>query len=521
MPRSHPAVHFGFEVDTGKPVAIPIRHMVVTGQTQEAGKTTALDALISRSGLRALAFLTKRGEGAFASSRSVPPYFRERADWQFVAALLEATLREKLKFERAWIVRASKGARSLAEVQRNVRTLMESSKGLSADVYLMLDEYLSIVVPQIEMASFAERIELEPGLNVMPLVGYSSELQALVIRSALEWIYVKERDTIAILPEAWEFIPQQRGSPVKLAAEELIRKGAGLRNYVWLDSQDIAAVHKDVLRSVPVWVLGVQREANEIKRLLAHIPQGISKPKPAQIMALELGEFFVCHGQHVIRAYAQPAWMSHEEAQAVATGARNVNDTVAPPAPTPVAAPRPRAKEDPTVKESEARELREAIDKLKAENARLVEVNAALHRQLTASPETVTPTPAPGYSIPASFDEDALLDRVIARIRRDPVLLQLAAAEPELEVRVQRHTITVDDSTVLGRTARLLAGGFMETTRRFSEIMAELNRTGARVSNNKPLSVALKQLVAQGFLTKEGDEGYRAAPGMKARIVEG
>lgn len=30
------AVHLGFEVGTGKPVAIPLKHMVVTGQTQEA-----------------------------------------------------------------------------------------------------------------------------------------------------------------------------------------------------------------------------------------------------------------------------------------------------------------------------------------------------------------------------------------------------------------------------------------------------------------------------------------------------
>ena len=33
-------VHVGFEVGTGNPMDIPLRHMVVTGQTQEAGKTT-------------------------------------------------------------------------------------------------------------------------------------------------------------------------------------------------------------------------------------------------------------------------------------------------------------------------------------------------------------------------------------------------------------------------------------------------------------------------------------------------
>jgi hypothetical protein len=45
--------------------------MVVTGQTQEAGKTTTLEALISRRAPR-VAFVTKRGEGAFEGARSHP-----------------------------------------------------------------------------------------------------------------------------------------------------------------------------------------------------------------------------------------------------------------------------------------------------------------------------------------------------------------------------------------------------------------------------------------------------------------
>jgi len=34
--------------------------LAVTGQTQQSGKTTTLEALISRSKLRALTFVTKR-----------------------------------------------------------------------------------------------------------------------------------------------------------------------------------------------------------------------------------------------------------------------------------------------------------------------------------------------------------------------------------------------------------------------------------------------------------------------------
>lgn len=85
MSRVKP-IHLGFEVGTGQPIAVPLKHTVVSGQTQESGKTTTLEALISRSGLRAVAFVTKRGETSFVDAPRVPPYFRERADWQFVLA---------------------------------------------------------------------------------------------------------------------------------------------------------------------------------------------------------------------------------------------------------------------------------------------------------------------------------------------------------------------------------------------------------------------------------------------------
>ena len=37
--------------------------------------------------------------------------------------------------------------------------------------------------------------------------------------------------------------------------------------------------------------------------------------------------------------------------------------------------------------------------------------------------------------------------------------------------------------------------------------------------NNNSLSTALKNLVASGFLTREGSEGYRAVANMKIHVV--
>lgn len=308
----------GFEIGTGEPVEIPLKHMAITGQTQEAGKTTALEGLIARSGLRAVTFITKRGEASFTNARRIDPYFREQADWQFVASILEASRGEKLKFERAWIIRATKGADSLADVQRNVQRLMVTAKGMNADVYLTLDAYLEAVVPQIEKVRWAPKLELEDGINVVDLTGINVEMQHLVIKSTITWVLEREKDTIVVVPEAWKFIPQGRGTPVKLAAESFIRQAAALRNFLWLDSQDIAGVDKIILKSVPVWILGVQREANEIKRTLDNIPDGLPRLKPADISTLGLGQFYACWGRHAIKTYVQPEWLSAQFAVGVA-----------------------------------------------------------------------------------------------------------------------------------------------------------------------------------------------------------
>jgi hypothetical protein len=484
-------VHLGFEIGSGREVAIPLRHMVVTGQTQEAGKTTTLEALIARANLPAVAFVTKRGERSFGAGRRIQPYFRERADWQFVASVLEATMRERLKFERAWIMRASKEARTLADVHRNVRKLMETAKGLSADVYLTLDAYLEIVVPRVALVRFASSLDLAPGLNVLDLSDrdrFPPELQALVMRSALEWVYEKCNGTITIIPEAWEFIPQGRGSPVKLAAVELIRKGAGLANYVWLDSQDIGGVDKELLRSCPVWLLGVQREANEIKRVLDNIPAGIAKPKPADVATLQKGQFFACFGESVIKTYVQPSWMVQAEAVGIARGTIKVEQ----------AASRPiTAKSEDT---GMATKTEEKLDIL----------IGLLTKQ--ATPTALEATFAP----PA--EEEALYQRIKARLVKEaPAILQILKTAPEIEIRETREVIEVDGKSLRGRIASLIARGFFDKPVSGNAVFNECKRIGHATA--KPnVYKECDRLTEMGFLTKEGEAGYQAVANMKTSI---
>lgn len=318
-------VHLGFEVGTGKRVSIPVAHLAVTGQTQVSGKTTTLEALITRSKRSAIAFVTKRGEGSFAGDdvRLIPPYFRERADWQFVSDILGAILHEKLKFQRSWIMDVCKAKHSLREVAAEVDLRLDNPRLRSLDksIFTELHEYFKLLIPEIERQPFSSMLELShSGLNVMDLSAMTTPLQMLVIASVADLIYKQCKNTIVVIPEAWEFVPQGRSSPVKREVESLIRKGGNLQNFVWMDSQDIAGVEKSVLRQVAVWLLGVQREHNEVKRVLDHIPRSIHKPKVEEVMQLTKGQFFACFGTVTKKVYVQPVWMTDGQALSVATG---------------------------------------------------------------------------------------------------------------------------------------------------------------------------------------------------------
>lgn len=480
------AVTLGFEVPTGETVAVPLKHTAITGMTQEAGKTTALEALIARGQLRAVTFLTKRGEASFTRARRISPYFRERADWQFVASILEASRGEKLKFERAWIIRASKGARTLEDVQRNVRRAMDTAKGMSADVYLTLDAYLDIVVPQIARIRWASGLDLAAGVNAVDLTAVPLEMQHLVIQSSIDWVLEREQDTVVVIPEAWKFLPQGRGTPVKRAAVALIRQGAALRNYLWLDSQDLGGIEKEVLRSVAVWVLGVQREANEIKRTLDNIPDGVAKPKRADLATLELGQFYACWGRHAVKTYVQPAWMSAETAQHVAMGhaaaVQAIRGDLTPPIPI-------HTIQEATVTTTEAE--------------RLTRDNEALRRENTEQ----------------TFDNETLYQVFKGRLMDEaPAVLQILTARPEIEVTVQRHVIRVDGDSLRGRIGRLIADGYFDQARTSADVGAELLKRG-RTTSNIELGNELKALTALGFFTRE-NKWISLVPGMQVNVVE-
>ncbi len=530
MPTQPQTVHLGFEVGTGKAVNIPIAHMAVTGQTQQSGKTTALEALISRAGRRAVAFVTKRGEGSFTDGRRIRPFFRERADWQFVEAILESTMRQRMRFERAWVVRAARGAHSLADVQRNIAHLQSAAKrSMDQDIYMLLGEYLGLVVPLLAKLPAADTVDLKPGLNVMDLGDYPAELQALVIQSVLGWIYQHERNVIAVIPEAWQFVPQGKGAPVKLAAIDLARKGAGLGDFLWLDSQDLAGVEKEVVRQASVWLLGVQRESNEIKRTLAHIPAGVKKPKPEDIATLGVGQFWACWHGSAIKTYVWPAWMSERSAEGLALGGGSP-----PPRPPPkhVAVSLHRyTYQPPTESEGDmSKGVEEKLDRLLAliaareplpappadeRSSRRRAVSDALH--VAADVAAAAPT---RFGDGFAGDEEALFQRFKARLLKEaPALIKLLTLKPEIEVLVERQILQVDGQSLRGRLAKLIAEGFFDVGRTNREAVKELARTGKSAHDSNVLR-ELRELIVMGFVYRTAGDRFQAVANAKVNVRE-
>lgn len=519
---SDKVIHLGFEVGTGEVVEIPKLNIAVTGMTQRSGKTTALEALVLRSGVRALTFVTKRGEKSFSDGRRVDPYFHDRADWQFVTSILDATLQEKNKFLRPWIMKICRTTKTLSDVQRAVRKALEKATGLNEGVYTQLDAYLDLIVPEIERTRLAESLELGAGLNVMDVSSFATPMQMLFIQSAIDWINLHEQDTIVVIPEAWEFVPEGMGSPVKAAATTLVRKGSGIGNHVWLDSQDMAGVDKVLLRGCPVWLIGVQREANEIKRNLANIPGSIKKPTATAVATLERGQFYACWGTHSIKTYVQPAWMDSDEAREIARGGVQVTMP-------PIKQSTPK---EITVTEKEASELRQENANLKRridELERFIDSpkvgdSVEITRQSTtrtgrvdqshlmAEPGSPDPTPLNG-------DSEAIYQFVKQRLSKEaPALLRVLTIKPEIEVTVERKTVKVDNSKWLGRVAGLIAEGYFDTPRKAGEVFREASRRG--MPGVAPRAdEACKSLLTMGFLTRD-DDGFQAVRDMKVRIVE-
>jgi hypothetical protein len=501
-------IHLGYEVGTGEPIEIPLRHTAVTGQTQESGKTTTLEGLIARSGLKAVAYVTKRGESSFRVMNPIAPYFLERADWKFVQSLLEAAMETRMDFKQAWIMRASDGAKTLLEVRANIykflhgvrdplamkhknrgkeqkeRWITKPARGLNADVYYVLDKYFEEIMPQLDQMPYSTKLELAPCLNVMDLREYEFPLQALVVRSVIDWVHDHGHDTINVIPEAWKFAPKQKGSPVRQSAEEMVREGAAMQNFLWIDSQDLAGVADVLMRQVGVWLFGVQRAKHEIERALDHMPEGlpVRRPRPQDIATLSKGQFYVCFGREMHKVYVQPAWMAGAHAEAIARGEEEVDS---------------------------ARDILMDFDRRAYRAAQVPPLAPVVGGKMGEFMQKF-----PVESLEATYQY------IRKRLREeDPKDLLSLLTLPEMHVKIERPVITANGDSLFGRMAQLIKEGFFKEIQGARAATAEAVRRGWCHPKTPFMRVQdpLDKLTGMGFLTRE-TEGYLAVVGMKIHI---
>jgi hypothetical protein len=415
-------------------------------------------------------------------------------------------------------------------------------------VYTNLKAYLEIVLPQLEATPFAAKLELRDGVNVMDLVGLRDEVQSLVIASTLEAVYDGMRDTIVVIPEAWKFVPEGRGDPVKRAADRFIRQGAAIGLYLWFDSQDIAGMDKGVLKNVDTWILGRQKEINEVEHTLAQVPLPRSrKPRPEEIMNLPLGRFYAVYAESVKKVYVWPVWITPELAREIARGEAKVAEATALHAAT-----RPKVKVDDLTNEERAelerlrRELGEMELKLEAATAAW---RKADHRLTIAEEERLSergaldpyprgptePEHAP-VGLPVETEEQRLarVDEAEAdesnggafgpSLPTKSVVLEVNRELPYVHVKVSRPTVEASDGDFRGRMGLLLADRFFAEPVGATAVAKEMIARGW----SKPgggLNVAvyreLDWFTAKAFLRALGERGKRtwvAMAGISQRI---
>jgi hypothetical protein len=322
-----------YQVPSGEPVEIPLRNLAVFGVTRDSGKTTFIESAVDASKLKAITFRTKRGEIGFEGAHQLPIFFDERGltHWKAFEGLMSATLEEKVQREpgiRGAIIRVCmrpKQAETLEEVHERVKAHMkEKMGGFERDVFDKLDAYLNEVLPQIKQLRprFTDKLDLqESGVYVEDLVGISDEVQCLLIASVMRKCYEEGSGIIVVFPEAWKFLPQDRGSPVKWVIEKYVREMGAVESYLWMDTQDLRGVDKKHLRSIDTRLFGRQPDPHEIEELLKALPlpRG-AKPSPEQIMTLKLGHFYAKLRDNVELVYVRPRWLPEDVAIQVAKG---------------------------------------------------------------------------------------------------------------------------------------------------------------------------------------------------------
>ncbi len=502
-------IKLGYEIETGKEVGIKPSHLIVTGLTQLSGKTTTLEALIKRSGLKAVIFKTKIGEKSFTEGTEVPPFFRDRSDYEFVKSLIEAYAKEKLFLEKGTLMRLCKGSASLVDIKKRVDDELAEGKlrGLKEEIHTRLQHYLDNLIPQIQYANLSSTLDVKEGINIMNLERFSEEAQSLIIQSVADEVLKTMKGVIMVIPEAWKFLPQKYNNPCKRVVESYIRQGATNNNFIWIDSQDMAGVDKTPLKQTSTWILGYQSEINEVKHTLLQIPLPAKmKPKPEEIMNLRKGHFFLSCYEGVRKVYVQPSWLSDKDAIKVAKGKLDVDKIEAPDNLVPHSRPT-------QVKEEGKVEIRFDDSKIRKD---LIELRQDFFNKIQELQNFEQKLAGEIYNLKAQkheVNEDEIISKVLQKM---PTPSSTSSESINKEEIIKEILLRVPKSTgnVVYEVApqEKIKKDFLEEAKQ--KILSDVESIGSNAKRtlkyleSRAVGCSIAEICVKGFMYKDGGGGY-------------
>jgi hypothetical protein len=526
----------GYRVGDGASVETELQHLAIFGLTQRSGKTTALEAFAKRVGITVIVFRTKRGDIGFHEANRLAPYLRDQVDWRYIEGLVSAQLQEKARFYRGDIILACRGAKSIADVHANVRKRLEKAKNpWTQKVLVELNEYLGEVEEAMATRRLAHQFDIPvnrtSALQLVDLEGYPPALQQLVIASMLSAVMEDYHNLIVVLPEARDFIPEDRLTPTKLAVENFIRKGAALGNYLWLDSQSLTGLDMDVMRHVGLWLFGRQTLDLEVSRDLKFLPG--RKHAASEVTGLRLGEFLVVEGDTVTKTYVQPAWLPDDRARDIAAGELPVHEADH---------YKPEPKEE-IVDEKERKEYEDHIKRLEDAVADAARKYGEAAKEATTwmnkwreehdraeaneADASIGRIHRPGPAPPGGVHYQMTTSPPSGPTERERIDLTVERETPTLTVRTKVVSIEATDGDTKGRMALLFSEGFFDSERPIKDVGPEfvtrgwLNYNPIAKGGASYINVqrAMDQLTEWGFFTRAQDrKGYRAVPEAKDRV---
>ncbi len=319
-------IFVGFEVDSGKPVGIPLAHTVVAGQTRY-GKSTCLRSLMDGlpKDYHVLCLDVKDPRDFAGVGSDIPIYIENRTDPLMLKQLLEQQSHLWLRKEFPELIDLCREGDSFERVyQRVCERLEKKLHPVVRDRLKVLRLLLEKLVEDLKATPISDSLRLNNRINVMNLSKAPSEIKQLAVYSSIKHVLYNHHNVVIVLDELPDFAPQGYRTPSKRIIIEAIRKGGAKGVWLWLAGQTITGVEKKVLKQVMIWILGHQMEINEAKRTLEQIPFKTGL-KPTDIMRLPVGHFIVCTDRGATLTYVKPVWIDGETARKVAVGELSVD----------------------------------------------------------------------------------------------------------------------------------------------------------------------------------------------------